>query len=759
MASRGSLPNSLQPRRIAQKNLVSCSTATFGCIMQGPLAWEEHTHLDHLSNRLTAKSLKEKQDAELDAARDRECIERGEIVECQCCFTDTPLRKSTTCLGGHPFCLECMRNNTNAQVELSRYQVLCMDGSGCKEGFSREEKQRFLDAKMLELLERLQQQADLRAAEVEGLESCPFCDYAAIYPSIEEDKEFRCLMPACEIVSCRLCRQVSHIPKTCEEYKKEQGVEERHVLEEAMTKALLKTCPKCGVSIVKEGGCNKMICSKCRTAVCDYCGRDITRTGYSHFDNSVPMPDGTLRKGNRCPPHDDTDSRNKRRIEAAEKETIAQIRADNPGISEEDLKIKFSEAVQHPATVGRPAQHGHRPNYLVAGVPPQGFRGHVDPNGFPAQPFGQDRPAPALTEQLLQQHDQIFRNMNAQQNFLAQQHAPYMRRNAFAPPGLAAGPFANNPFVQENPPVMQPHIPRFPPGRQDPAGLRMRPFVPGLNPPAYNPVPAQSTPALGSRNQQPAIDTPERPARRNVDVNSLYGETVATIRQYRLPAARQYRFPISTTPRTDTAHAPNLAINDQINPTNGNLAMELRPPLLPRGAKGVGATVPGTNDGAPMNHYPPFPPFAAGWDHFEPGFSHLIDPSLLTNDRDPPLPRRRQVDVIDLEADDQHRPNSKDKGRVRTTYMDDRVEPRWLGTDFNKRESPQRWVVDPRASRVGSETFATGELPKMERQARPRATGLRFLDDYGGLPSSPREHGPRSAEFALADAWPFDMEG
>ena len=724
---------------------------------------EEHTRLDYLSNRLIAKSLKEQQEAEADAARDRQCVERGEIVECQCCFTDTPLPKSTTCPGGHPFCFECMQSNTKAQVELSRYQVLCMDGSGCKEAFSREEKHRFLDIKMLELLERLQQQADLRAADVEGLESCPFCDYAAIYPPVEEDKEFRCLMPTCEIVSCRLCRQVSHIPKTCAEYKKDQGVEERHVLEEAMTKALLKTCPKCGVSIVKEGGCNKMICSQCRTAVCDYCGQDITKSGYSHFDNSAPMSDGTTRRGKGCPPHDDTDNRNKRRIEAAEKDTIAQIRTENPGISEEDLKIKFSEAVQRSATVDRPIHHGHRPNLLnAAGIVLQGFPGHAD--RLAGYPFGQNRPAPALTEQLLQQHNQ---NLQNQQNFRAQ-HAAHTRNHGFAPPNPTAAPYGYNPFTQENLPMMPPFVPQLPRGPNDPMGLRIHPFAPGQNPPMYDPQPPPPMPTTIPLARQPATDKQKRSGRRGQNIDALYQETNGLAQQHPPITTRPNGHSTPTIRRFDPERGIYLGINNQTNPMNETLTMERRPPLPPRGTKGMGVTMPETHDMAPANLYPPPHPFDADWNLFPPGYPPPIDPALFNNDqfpnadRDlPPLfSRRRLIDLIDLEANDDQRPNSRGKGVVRPAYINDPFELHgWQGTKLNGPDPVPRRVAYNGAPRTGPKTSAFGVLPEVETKAKPRAKAFQRRDEFGILPELPHELGARSAGFAPANPWPFGMEG
>ncbi|MCJ1384544.1 hypothetical protein MMC17_007661 [Xylographa soralifera] len=317
------------------------------------------------------KLKKEQMAAEADAALEKECIENGEMVECQCCFTDVPIPKSTHCNSLHFFCLDCAQRNAKSQVELSRYEIKCIDGSGCKAEFTMGEKHRFLDAKLLEVVDRLQQQSELRTAGLENLESCPFCDYAAIYPPVMENKEFRCKMPDCERISCRLCKADSHLPLTCAEYKKEQGVSERHILEEAMTNAIIRACPKCGVPIFKDGGCNKMVCTKCRTYVCDYCGKDISKESYGHFDNGAGSNPSAQRK---CPTQDNTVARNAERIAEAEKEAMTKVRAENPELSEEDLKIKFSAEVSNDGNVNRDYIPAVPPPPLHLGIPPMAPR-------------------------------------------------------------------------------------------------------------------------------------------------------------------------------------------------------------------------------------------------------------------------------------------------------------------------------------------------------------------------------------------------
>ena len=283
---------------------------------------------------------RKKRDAEEEAALDRKAFDEGDIKECECCFTESPFRKMVHCDGDNPhfFCIECMAGHIKAQLDYQKYKIFCMDGQGCKAEFSRASKMKCLDKDMFNRLERVQQQAELRDANLPGLETCPFCDFAAICPPVNEDKEFRCEHPDCKLTSCRLCRNKSHLPKTCEESKKEHGIEERHIVEEEMTKALIRPCPKCKVPILKTEGCNKIVCSQCGAYICDVCAKDITKDGYNHFGPG------------KCAQYDygsqGAMSREKVRVQEAEKAAKAKVRAENPDISDADLEIKFSDAIK-----------------------------------------------------------------------------------------------------------------------------------------------------------------------------------------------------------------------------------------------------------------------------------------------------------------------------------------------------------------------------------------------------------------------------
>ncbi|RDK39789.1 hypothetical protein M752DRAFT_52577 [Aspergillus phoenicis ATCC 13157] len=280
---------------------------------------------------------KKKEEQEAEIRNEEEHSRAGNLIECQCCYLDVPANRSLPCEGEsvHLFCFTCIRKSAETQVGLMKYQVQCVDTSGCQANFSRARLQEALGEGLMGKLDNLQQQDEIQQAGLIGLEACPFCEYKAIYPPVEEDREFVCKNPECEMVSCRLCQQESHIPRTCAEAKKEKGIPERHLVEEAMSKALIRPCPKCNVKIVKESGCNKMICSKCRTSMCYICKKDITREKYDHF----------ARPPTYCPNTDDP-RLSLEEVEKAQKDTIDVILAQNPSLTEEELRVPDAEAAQ-----------------------------------------------------------------------------------------------------------------------------------------------------------------------------------------------------------------------------------------------------------------------------------------------------------------------------------------------------------------------------------------------------------------------------
>ncbi|KAF8527443.1 hypothetical protein BU17DRAFT_34385, partial [Hysterangium stoloniferum] len=208
--------------------------------------------------------------------------------ECACCYEDaTPFEEMMQCPEGHLFCKNCVRMNAESTVGELKTEILCMDQSECKQPFTKEIVSKCVDEHTMVLLEKIQQMAAIREANIEGLEGCPFCDYVAISIfTLHDVPWFHC--EACNVDSCRMCNQVAHPNAPCKNLLggRDEG---DHTIEEAMTKALVRSCPKCKVPFVKEYGCNRMICSYCGTSSCYICRVQLPAVDpYDHFVSSSP---------------------------------------------------------------------------------------------------------------------------------------------------------------------------------------------------------------------------------------------------------------------------------------------------------------------------------------------------------------------------------------------------------------------------------------------------------------------------------------
>ncbi|RFU32068.1 hypothetical protein B7463_g4246, partial [Scytalidium lignicola] len=316
-----------------------------------------------------ARKLKKKAEAKLRAEREAAIAEeqnaleaeaRGEMGECGCCFGDFPLNRMVHCDSDaimHWFCRGCTKQNADTVIGQSKYELRCMSMDDCNAGFDMEQRSKFLDENTVIALDRNEQEAVLRLAGIENLASCPFCPYAAEYPPIEIDKEFRCQAPNCEKVSCRLCKLESHIPLSCEEFAKENGLSIRRQIEEAMSAALIRKCNKCNTPFIKEEGCNKMTCTRngCYNIQCYVCHKSCT---YDHFNDP-----GRGGKPGNCPLFENVEDRHNSEVKKAEREALKKVQEAHPEYNEEDLKIHLSEKVIKDDTKRR-AKHA-RDRYVV----------------------------------------------------------------------------------------------------------------------------------------------------------------------------------------------------------------------------------------------------------------------------------------------------------------------------------------------------------------------------------------------------------
>ncbi|KAJ3132625.1 hypothetical protein HK100_005179 [Physocladia obscura] len=200
--------------------------------------------------------------------------ESGDI-ECGCCYMEWPMEKMTQCEDGHLFCLECARRAAENLIGLRKTALTCLESGGCKYLFPRVEIERFLTPAVLAGYDRLVQEENLRIAEA----------------------------------------------------AKDDVLNVRHKIEEAMTQALLR---KCGKII----------------------------TGYDHF---ATLPNGSQQPGKMCVLWDNSEERNVKEVEEAAKKATEEAKLLNPDVEDDDIHVEVPVAPPPPAAP--------TPNFMPAFVP------------------------------------------------------------------------------------------------------------------------------------------------------------------------------------------------------------------------------------------------------------------------------------------------------------------------------------------------------------------------------------------------------
>nr|XP_034176027.1 uncharacterized protein LOC117602303 [Osmia lignaria]XP_034176037.1 uncharacterized protein LOC117602303 [Osmia lignaria]XP_034176047.1 uncharacterized protein LOC117602303 [Osmia lignaria] len=258
---------------------------------------------------------------------------KNELLECQCCYDNECMpSKCSTCDDGHIFCNSCILKGTESQLSQGETRISCF--SNCDGEFTIPTLQKILPPTQFSIFIRKKQEAEVMAAKVEGLVSCPFCHFASVPPP--EDKVFKCLNPECMKESCRLCKQPNHIPLRCYEEKSDQA---RLFLEEKMTEALVRKCYKCSRPYFKDDGCNKITCS-CGAMMCYIC--DIPIYSYDHFGTG------------RCPQWSDNLIINNETVRAVAEKTVELIKKKDPNVTvNADDLLKYLPSTSNGAIRGR----------------------------------------------------------------------------------------------------------------------------------------------------------------------------------------------------------------------------------------------------------------------------------------------------------------------------------------------------------------------------------------------------------------------
>ena len=109
-------------------------------------------------------------------------------------------------------------------------------------------------------------------------------------------RKFVCRSPSCSRKSCLKCLVDWTDPHRCFSASSNSL---RNYVEAAITRAIKRTCPACGVSFVKSSGCNHFRCG-CGFVMCYLCRADISHDQYQHFCQHFRPAGGECAECTRC---------------------------------------------------------------------------------------------------------------------------------------------------------------------------------------------------------------------------------------------------------------------------------------------------------------------------------------------------------------------------------------------------------------------------------------------------------------------------
>lgn len=133
---------------------------------------------------------------------------------------------------------------------------------------------------------------------------------------------FNCLK--CSKASCAGCQKEWTPLHQCFEKEKDSM---RLFIEQRVSEAFIRTCPKCSIQFTKLDGCNKITCPSCKHAMCFICRSDISIDKYKHFcQHFRVVPGSRCTECDKCDLyHTDNDEATRRRVtKEAERDWIAQ---------------------------------------------------------------------------------------------------------------------------------------------------------------------------------------------------------------------------------------------------------------------------------------------------------------------------------------------------------------------------------------------------------------------------------------------------
>ena len=201
-----------------------------------------------------------------------------ELLFCGCCWNQFLDEDMAQCSNGHLFCRKCLIDHIETLVGEGRSDLRCLsvEEEECNGCVPMSELERVVPVRTLERLFATETENAVINSDVQGLVKCHHC---GIRIEVDGSGIMRC--PECGSETCTGCGQAGHKGMSCEEFA---GLDKNRLVEDKMSEAVIRTCPRCDARFMKEEGCNKMECPRCHTWICYLCRKEIPKdVGYAHF--------------------------------------------------------------------------------------------------------------------------------------------------------------------------------------------------------------------------------------------------------------------------------------------------------------------------------------------------------------------------------------------------------------------------------------------------------------------------------------------
>lgn len=195
--------------------------------------------------------------------------------ECCCCCESVHMKDMVKCSKGHLICKKCIETQVKEGISRATANDKCPCMDGCDSHIPTSELEKVLTKETMEKFDEIEADCMLSKADIPYLRKCWKCAYYII----DEDENCPMKCPECNEKTCKKCGKKNHPGRTCQE----ADMDPMRLVEDMMSKAVVKECPGCHIHYFKNEGCNHMTGTKCNIEFCHLCGAIITGKVSEHF--------------------------------------------------------------------------------------------------------------------------------------------------------------------------------------------------------------------------------------------------------------------------------------------------------------------------------------------------------------------------------------------------------------------------------------------------------------------------------------------